>query len=72
MLEEVPESYGRSDEEATLLIEKHLRGASVEELRRWPEEEKRAFVKMVRKEEKIGILQLCRITGMSRGIVQRL
>ena len=72
VLEEVPESYGRSDEEATLLIEKHLGGASVVELRRWPEEEKRAFVKMVRKEEKIGILQLCRITGMSRGIVQRL
>jgi len=72
VLEEVPESYGRSDEEATALIEKRLQGASIEELKRWPEDEKRAFVRRMRREENIGILQLCRITGMSRGVVQRL
>ena len=71
VLEEVPESYGRSDAEAKALIEARLKGP-IESLGQWPEEEKRAFLKRVRREDKIGILQLCRLTGMSRGIVQRL
>ena len=71
VLEEVPESYGRSDAEAKALIEARLKGP-IESLGQWPEEEKRAFLKRLRREDKIGILQLCRLTGMSRGIVQRL
>lgn len=72
ILREVSETYGISDEEAISLFEKHMNGGKISDLKKYREQDKRDLIRLVRKEERISILQLCRITGVSRGVIQRL
>lgn len=72
ILEETPDKYGRKDAEAEVIFEKYLNGRSMSEFRKWDAEIKKEYVRMVRSKEDISIKQLCRITGLGRGVIQRL
>lgn len=71
-LEEVPLKYGRSDEEARQLLQKELQKRGADSLKILEDEEKNEVLRRLRKGEEISIQQLCRITGISRGKIQRL
>ncbi|MCF0135641.1 MAG: transposase [Lachnospiraceae bacterium] len=72
MLREVPARYGRPDEEAEQILNRYLREMCKESFLHLTDEEQRALLTMLRHKEKISIYQLTRITGVSRGIIQRL
>lgn len=71
-LEEVPVKYGRSDEEAEQLVQKRLAEAGFASLRVMDEEDKKFFLRRLRYEDEVSIQQLSRVTGISRGLIQRL
>ncbi len=72
ILEELPEKFGRTDQEAEEIFERYLDGADMDEFRGWSDEIKKDYVRLVKRKEDISIMQLCRITGLTRGIIQRL
>ncbi len=72
MLREKTKAYGLTDEEATRLFEKYLDGKDMGALGLMTDEERRETIRRVRTAEGISILQLSRITGISRGIIQHL
>ena len=72
MLREKTRAYGLSDEEAVRLFETYMDGKPIQALSAMCEEDKRELIRRVRRKEGISILQLSRITGVSRGIIQHL
>lgn len=72
MLREKTKAYGLTDAQATALFEKYLDGQPIASLHKMSEDEKRETIRRVKRAEGISILQLSRITGVSRGIIQHL
>lgn len=71
-LEEVPLKYGRSDEEAMEILQEGLQRRRVSCLEELTEEEQKNFLRMLRYGEGVSIQQLARVSGVNRGIIQRL
>lgn len=72
ILDEVPLRYGRTDEEAREVIARHMGGRDFQEFFHLTREEQKDILKLVRRVEPVSILQLERICGIGRGIIQRL
>lgn len=71
-LEEVPAKYGKSRAEAEAAVRKRLGSLSLEELRCLEPEERNNLLRQLRYEEQISILLLSQITGIGRGVIQRI
>ena len=74
-LEEVPMKYGRTEEEARAIVQRCMEEAqigSLEEFATMDEEAQKEFLRVLRFREEISIQQISRITGVNRGIIQRL
>ena len=71
-LEEVPLRYGRSDEEAREALQRELERRGVKEVRELESDEVKNMLRTLHFQEEISIQQLARITGIGRGLIQRL
>lgn len=71
-LEEVPVKYGRDDAEARELLEARLQAEGCHSLLYLDDEEKKEILRKLRYEDGISIQQLARVSGVNRGIIQRL
>ena len=72
ILEEVPMKYGRTDEEVEGMIQMKLMEIGASQLQYLDPQEKRELLKQLKGEGNVSIQQLSRVTGMSRGYIQRL
>lgn len=71
-LEEQPVRFGYSDEEVLQRVEKRLAGRPLIELQVMPRELRNYILALLRYEDRISILQLARVTGLGRGVIQRI
>jgi|GEM_PF-7120559 len=70
-LEETPLKYGRPIDEAEQILKEHL-GGSLQRFKYMSTDDQMEFLRRMKHEEEISIIQLSKITGVSRGIIQRL
>ncbi len=70
-LEEQPPRFGRSDDDVLRLVLKRLNGHPLIELQVLPRSVRDYILAKLRFEDKVSILQLARVTGLGRGIIQR-
>lgn len=71
-LEEIPEGYGRKDEEIREILKQRLAESGWESLEEMDEDELKNFLRRMHYVEEISIAQLARITEIPRGFIQRL
>lgn len=71
-LKEMPETYGQSDEEAKAIVVSYLNADGFERFFMLSEEEQRDILRLIRRKGEVSIMKLSHITGISRGIIQRL
>lgn len=71
-LEEVPAKFGKSREEAEAAVRRRLGGRSPEEIQYMDREERNNLLRQMRHEDEISIQLLAQITGVGRGVIQRL
>ncbi len=71
-LEEKESHFGFTDVEAREIIEKRMQGHPLTDLDAIPHALRNYLLALMRFEDKISILQLCRVSGVGRGIVQRI
>lgn len=71
-LEEVPSKFGKSLEEAEEALQKRLGERGMEELPRMSMEERNNLLWQLRYEDDISIQLVSRITGIGRGVIQRI
>ena len=71
-LRETSTSYGKSDQTALKQIDMRLGGRPVQELKYMKPKERNRLLSEMRFEDQISIGQLSRLTGIGRGIIQKL
>lgn len=71
-LRETSTSYGKSDQTALKQIDMRLGGRPVQELKCMKSKERNRLLSEMRFEDQISIGQLSRLTGIGRGIIQKL
>ena len=72
LVAEAPVLYGRSDNEVGLIIRGRMGGDDPDRLRTLPGPLRNRLLEQLRFEDNISISQLARVTGIGRGVIQRI
>ena len=69
---DISDKFKTTDEDARIIIRKLCKVDSADELQRLEASERNKYIKILRDEYKLSIRQIERLTGISRGVVQRI